>query len=147
VKNALRSAAVVLRVVEDAVVDPVAGDDFVLPVVALHRQRQLARQTIAIENERLARQTDELLEAEAGELRVEEILDALIGRAEVAAEEARLLSVASEEIAGQVNELLVALVVGDRKTHGGNLEHDHAHQRAAIGHDDLTLGGQTDFAF
>jgi len=94
VKDALRRPPIARGVVEHAVVEPVARYDLALPLVALHRQGQLAREAVAVENERFTGKTNRLLQPEVGELGVEKGLDPLVGRIQVLAQEAALLAVA-----------------------------------------------------
>ena len=105
VEDALGGAAVVDRVVQHAVVEAVAGDQLVLVAVAVEREAQLAGEAVLVEDEGLGGEADGA--GRALEL-VEVVLDPAVGGAEVVGQEPGLLAVAGEEVAGEVEDVLVA---------------------------------------
>jgi hypothetical protein len=86
-------------------------------------------------------------ERQALKQRVEERLDAPIRRAQVIAQQPRLLAVTREQIAPQVEQLDVARALGHAKAHGGELQRDCAPGAATIEQRDLTIRLETDLAF
>ena len=107
VEDALGGAAVVDRVVEHAVVEAVAGDQLVLVPVPVEREAQLAGEAVLVEDERLGGEALDLAGRRACRL-VEVVLDPPVGGAEVVRQEPGLLAVAGEEVAGEVEDVLVA---------------------------------------
>src|SRR5262249_20590092 len=107
-------------------------DQLVVPSVGVHGKRQLPCQPIVIEDQRLARKPYRLSEGRGRKESVDVVLDPAIGRAEVLGEEPGLLAVAGEEVAGQVEHLLVTRVGGDLDSHRGQLEQNRADSRAPL---------------
>ena len=147
VKHALRGAAVVDRIVEHPVVEPVARDEGVLPDIAIERQAQLTGEPVLVEYERLAGQADRGRCSAQGEQAVEIVLDPAVGGAEMIGQEPCLLPIAGEQIPRQVKEILVA---GRRRreldAHGRELEQNGADGGPTIGLADGTVGTETDGA-
>ena len=142
-KHALGRATVAHRVVQHAVVETVARDQLVLPRVAVDRQRQLARETVAVENQGLRGKRDGGRHADGAEKPVDVVLDALVGGAQMLGQEPGLFAVAREEIAGQVEHLLVACVGRNANAHRRELEQDRADGRVAFRQPDLAVGPQS----
>ncbi len=132
VEYAPGGAPVVGRIVEYAVVQAVARDQLVAPRLRVDRQGQLARESVAVENERLRGEPHGLGKFGGLEQPVEVILDPPVGRAQVFGEQPRLLAIAGEEIARQVEHVLVARLGRDLSPHRRELEQDGADGGAAL---------------
>ena len=126
VEHALGRAAVVRRVVQHAVVQPVARDQLVAPGVAVDREGQLAREAVLVQHQRLGGKPDGLRERRGGPQAVDVVLDPAVGGAEVLGEQARLLAIPGEQVAGQPQDILTVDIRRDPGAHGRELEQDRA---------------------
>jgi len=106
-EDALGGAAVALGVVQHALFDAVRGDDVGDELVAIGREREQAGEAVAVEHEGLAGEA----RGDGGvfQIIVEEVLDALVGRAEVVGEEAVFLVVERQQAGHEVGELAIDL--------------------------------------
>ncbi len=147
VKDALRGAAVVDRIVQDSIVEPVARHELVLPAVRVDRERQLPSQPVLVENEGLRGQAHGLGGRGVREELVDVILDSPVGGAEMVGEQPGLLAVAREEIARQVEHLLVAVVRRDPDAHGRELEQDQTDGSGSLRQPDRPIRIQSHNAF
>jgi hypothetical protein len=141
VEDALGGAAVVHRVVEHAVVEPVTGDQLVLVAIALERQTQLAREAVLVEDEGLGREAHAT--GRALEL-VDAALDATVGGTQVVGQEPSLLAIPGEEVPGELEDVLIARGGGgDLDAHRGELEEDGPGGGAPVGKPDGAIGAET----
>ena len=140
-EHALGGPAIVHRVVQHAVVEPVAGDQLVLVPVVIERETQLAGEAVLVQDQGLGGKAN--LAGRALQL-VQVVLDPPVGGAQVVGEEPGLLAVAGEEIAGELEDLLVARGLGgDLDPHGGELEEDGAGGGATVGEPDGAVGAES----
>jgi hypothetical protein len=113
-----------------------------VPGIGVDRERELPRQAVVVQDERLAGKPHRLRECGGRAQLVDIILDPAVGRAEVLGEEPGLLAVAGEEVAGQVNDVLVGGVHRDLHAHRGELEEDGADGGAPLGQPHGAVGSQ-----
>ena len=107
VENALRRAAVAFRIVQHPLTHAVRIDDVGGKFVLVRRQRELARQSVAIKNERLVGQTGHL--HLVLQVIVEKILNPRIRRTQVLGQQTVFLPVQSHEPPHQVGEFSILL--------------------------------------
>ena len=136
-ENPLRGAAVAAGIVQHALLHAKRAEQLRGEGVLAHRQRQRARHAGAVQHERfwrqLGRQHDFL------EIVVDEILDALIGGAEVIGEHAVRLAVMREHGGEQIIHARVRRGARRRQAEHGELEVDVL-QQAAVGERVLCAG-------
>ena len=106
VENSFGGAAIAFGIVQHALADSVGADNVRDEGILVRRQGERPRQPVTIEHERLARQ----LWAPAGafEVRVEEVLDSLVGRTEVIDQQTIGFAVMQEQRRGQFLEFALA---------------------------------------
>jgi len=107
VEDALGGAPVALGVVQHALFDAVGRDDVGDEFVAIGRDGEQAGEAVAVEHEGLAGEA----RGDGGvfQIVVEEVLDALVGRAEVVGKEAVFLVVERQQAGHEIGELAVDL--------------------------------------
>ena len=146
-KDALCRAAVIDWVVQDSIVEPVARHQLVLPAVRIHRERQLPSQPVVVENEGLRGQAHGRGGPGVREELVDVALDSPVGRAEMVGEQPGLLAVAREEIACQVEHLLLPIVRGDPHAHGREFQQDRTDGGGSVWQPDRPIRPQSYSAF
>ena len=107
---------------QHAVPDAVAADVFAVELVAVQRQRKLPRHAVPVEDQGVFRQSRH--RAGVGEIAFEEILDTPVGRAQVAGQQARLLAIAVEQVAGNREKIAASAARARRLPRRGQLEVD-----------------------
>ncbi len=139
VESALCCALVVGRVVEDALLYAVCGDVFAEERVAVGREAELACQTLLAEDEGLGRKFAHVRGLDVLQVVVNEILNALVYRAQMLSEETCLLAVAVYQVIRDfhklgVGELILALcvVLEDGLPEGCELQIDVLNHLASV---------------
>jgi hypothetical protein len=121
VERPLRRAAIVLRVVQDAVGDAVRLEQFAGEAVAERRQRQFPRHAGPIEHQGLVGEA-QIAAGDAGKVVLEIRLDPHVGGAAGVMQSPRLFAVVLDQLAGRVEQGRVLGAGAARQAGGGELE-------------------------
>ena len=105
VERALGGAAVVGRIVEDALGHAIGADVFAEIGIAVGRQADFAGQALLVQHQSVGRDDAALGHLDVLEIIVEELLNAPVDGRLMAGEQARLFSEAVDKIFGQCDEL------------------------------------------
>ena len=124
VKHALRGAAVVDRIVQDAIGKTVAAHDVGLVVIGVRGQRQNAGEAGTIEDKGTAGQAERSVHVDFADIVVHKVLDAAVGRAEVVRQQARLFLIVREQRFAQGNKRKRLGLPEDRTPVRGQLQID-----------------------
>jgi hypothetical protein len=133
-EHALGGAPVLLGVVQHALPHPVGGQPGRFEAVAVGRQGQFRRQPRTVQHEAGGGQFHPAGHAVAGQIAVDEVLDAPIRRAAIAAQQAAVLAIVAQQVVGDVQQV-VAVAAPAGLVQGGQLQVDLADAPQAFGRD------------
>jgi len=131
VEDSLGGPAVVQGVVEDALVNPITGQNPRLELVFPGGERELSGEAVAIKDQSIGGNSGDLTQPCIGQIGVEEALNPLVGGWKVVFEKTVFLTEVPNEIPGEFQGLVLGFwCLTGRLTQGGQLHIENADQLA-----------------